>query len=218
VGRHRWRRFIKEANRCSRTAGTDVGAPFMPKRSPAVIVLLGLMLSACSKPTSTAPQSTSGPAKQDKSEMQLTSTAFKEGEAIPRAYTCDGVNVSPPLEWIGVPKTAKTIAIVTADPDAPGGPWTHWVLYNLPADNIGLVENLPTTENLKAGGFQGKNDFEKIGYGGPCPPSGTHHYFFRIYAIDSELPLKAGATKAELLKAMEGHVVLQGQLMGTYRR
>ena len=176
------------------------------------------MLSACSKPTSTAPQSTSGPAKQDKSEIQLTSTAFKEGEAIPRAYTCDGVNVSPPLEWIGVPKTAKTIAIVTADPDAPGGPWTHWVLYNLPADNIGLVENLPTTENLKAGGFQGQNDFEKLGYGGPCPPSGTHHYFFRIYAIDSELPLKARATKAELLKAMEGHVVLQGQLMGTYRR
>ncbi len=94
----------------------------------------------------------------------------------------------------------------------------HWVLYNLPADNIGLVENLPATESLKAGGFQGTNDFGKIGYGGPCPPPGTHRYFFHVYALDSELPLKAGATKAELMKAMEGHTLLQGQLMGTYRR
>ena len=117
-----------------------------------------------------------------------------------------------------MPRTAKTIAIVCDDPDAPGGTWVHWVLYNLPADNIGLVENLPATENLKAGGFQGKNDFGKIGYGGPCPPSGTHRYFFKIYALDSELPLKGGATKAELMKAMEGHIIVQGQLMGTYSR
>ena len=156
-----------------------------------------------------------------KAEIKLTSSAFSEGQPIPRAYTCDGVNISPPLEWSGVPKTARTIAIVCDDhdaPDAPGGAWVHWVLYNLPADNIGLVENLPATETLKAGGFQGKNDFDKIGYGGPCPPSGTHRYFFKIYALDSELPLKADATKTELMKATEGHIVLQGQLMGTYRR
>src|SRR5882724_7980046 len=158
----------------------------------------------------------------NKAEIKLTSSAFSEGQPIPRAYTCDGVNISPPLEWSGVPKTARTIAIVCDDPDAPdapGGAWVHWVLYNLPADNIGMVENLPATESLKAGGFQGKNDFDKIGYGGPCPPSGTaHRYFFKIYALDSELPLRAGATRAELMKAMEGHIVVQGQLMGTYRR
>ena len=157
----------------------------------------------------------------NKAEIKLTSSAFSEGQPIPRAYTCDGVNISPPLEWSGVPKTARTIAIVCDDPDAPdapGGAWVHWVLYNLPADNIGLVENLPATESLKAGGFQGKNDFGKTAYGGPCPPSGTHRYFFHVYALDSELPLKAGATKAELTKAMEGHALLQGQLMGTYRR
>ena len=152
------------------------------------------------------------------SALQVTSTAFKEGQSIPRQYTCDGVNISPPLEWNGTPKSAKTIGIIADDPDAPSGTWVHWVVYNLPAENIGLVENLPLTEDLKAGGFQGKNDFQKIGYGGPCPPSGTHRYFFKVYALDNELPLKAGATKAEVEKAMQGHIVAQGQLMGTYSR
>src|SRR5260370_31679454 len=109
-----------------------------------------------------------------------------------------------------MPKTARKIAIIAHDPDAPSGTWIHWVLYNLPAENIGLVENLPTTETLKAGGFQGKNDFGEIGYGGPCPPSGTHRYFFKIYALYSELALNAGATKAEVIKAMEGHILFQG--------
>ncbi len=187
--------------------------------SKLVVVLLGLAMIGCAQgphPPTQLPGSSA--ANQNKPEIKLTSTAFKDGESIPRPYTCDGINISPSLEWSGVPKTAKTIAIVCDDPDAPGGTWVHWVLYNLPAENIGLVENLPATENLKAGGFQGKNDFGKIGYGGPCPPSGTHRYFFRVYAIDSELPLKAGATKAELVKAMEGHTLVQGQLMGTYRR
>ena len=150
------------------------------------------------------------------SPMQVTSTAFKEGQPIPRQYTCDGVNISPPLEWNGAPKSAKTIAIIADDPDAPSGTWVHWVVYNLPAENIGLVENLPVSESLKAGGLQGRNDFQKIGYGGPCPPSGTHRYFFKVYALDFELPLKAGATKADVEKAMQGHIVAQAQLMGTY--
>jgi Raf kinase inhibitor-like YbhB/YbcL family protein len=184
-----------------------------------VVVLLSLALMSCAKRSEPAAQlSGTNSAKQDNSEIKLTSTAFKEGEPIPRAYTCDGINISPPLEWSGVPKAARTLAIVADDPDAPGGTWVHWVLYNLLAENIGLVENLPVTDKLAAGGFQGTNDFQKLGYGGPCPPSGTHHYYFRIYALDSELPLKAGATKAELLKAIEGHIVMQGQLMGTYRR
>lgn len=117
-----------------------------------------------------------------------------------------------------MPRNAKTLAIIADDPDAPAGIWVHWVLYNIPAENIGFVENVPASENLKAGGFQGKNDFGKIAYGGPCPPSGTHRYFFKIFAVDTELPLKAGATKADVEKAIEGHVVGQGQLMGTYSR
>jgi Raf kinase inhibitor-like YbhB/YbcL family protein len=179
--------------------------------------LFMLLLLSCAGRQAQIAQPANTP-NQEKAEIKLTSAAFKDGEAIPRAYTCDGANISPPLEWSGVPRTAKTIAIVCDDPDAPGGTWVHWVLYNLPADNMGLVENLSATENLKAGGYQGKNDFGKTAYGGPCPPSGTHRYFFKIYALDSELPLKAGATKAELMKAMDDHVVLQGQLMGTYRR
>jgi Raf kinase inhibitor-like YbhB/YbcL family protein len=182
------------------------------------LLMTPVLLGCATRPQPTARMPTTSPAQEKTISIQLTSVAFKEGQPIPRQYTCDGVNVSPPLEWAGVPKTAKTIAIVADDPDAPGGTWVHWVLYNLPADNIGMVENLPATETLKAGGFQGKNDFDKIGYGGPCPPSGTHRYFFKIYALDGELPLKAGATKADLEKAMAGHILVQGQLMGTYSR
>jgi len=183
------------------------------------IALLMLFAMACAKRPATTTQNP--PTRQSPENtpeaMKLISSAFTEGQPIPRPYTCDGVNVSPPLEWSGVPKTAQTLAIIADDPDAPAGTWVHWVLYNLPAANIGMVENLPQDATLKAGGFQGKNDFEKIGYGGPCPPSGTHRYFFKIYAIDTELPLKAGATKAEVEQAMSGHVVAQAQLMGTYR-
>ena len=168
-------------------------------------------VSAQNSASNSTPTTTGG-------SIKLTSTAFKEGELIPRQHTCDGVNVSPSLEWSGVPKIARTLVIIADDPDAPAGTWVHWVLYNLPADNIGMVENLPATDELRAGGFQGKNDFGKIGYGGPCPPSGTHHYLFKIYGLDSELSLKAGATKAEVEKSMEGHVVSQGQLMGIYRK
>jgi Raf kinase inhibitor-like YbhB/YbcL family protein len=191
----------------------------MRSRSLMVVVLLSLAVMGCAtRPQPTAQSPIANTPKEDKLEIKLTSMAFKEGAPIPRAYTCDGVNISPPLEWSGVPKTAKTLAIVCDDPDAPGGTWVHWVLYNLPAENIGLVENLPATEKLAAAGFQGTNDSRKIGYDGPCPPSGTHHYYFKIYALDSELPLKPGATKADLMKAMEGHIVVQGQLMGTYKR
>jgi Raf kinase inhibitor-like YbhB/YbcL family protein len=179
--------------------------------------LMLVFLSCGNRQPIAQPPATNTP-KEDKPEIKLTSAAFKEGQPIPRTYTCDGVNVSPPLEWSGVPKTAKTLAVICDDPDASPDTWVHWVFYNLPADNIGIVESMPATEKLLAGGFQGTNDFGKIGYGGPCPPSGTHHYFFRIYALDGELPLKAGATKAETMKAMEGHILLQGQLMGTYKR
>lgn len=190
-------------------------------RKVEVVLVPAILVSiACTNRQQQAaqPQVTPATQQQQKSELKLTSTAFKEGEAIPRGYTCDGANISPPLEWIGVPKTAKSIAIIADDPDAPAGTWVHWVLYNLPADGLGLIENTPQTETLNGGGAQGKNDFNKIGYGGPCPPSGTHRYFFNFYALDSELTLKPGATKAEVEKAMEGHIVGQAQLMGTYSR
>jgi Raf kinase inhibitor-like YbhB/YbcL family protein len=189
----------------------------MRKSSAILSVAVILVLMGCaSRPQPVDPQ----PAANNPTNrgMKLTSTAFNEGQPIPVTYGCKGVNISPPLEWSGVPKTAKTLTIIAEDPDAPSGSFVHWVLYNLPADNIGLVENAPVTGNLKAGGFQGKNDFGKIGYGGPCPPSGTHRYFFRIYALDADLPLNAGATKAEVEKAMSGHIVAQAQLMGTYGR
>lgn len=190
----------------------------MTKQTRVLTVLVSLAISGCSTgPQPLPPEPPGRQSPEKKSEINVTSVAFKEGQPIPRQYTCDGINISPPLEWSGVPKTAKTIAIIADDPDAPAGTWVHWLLYNLPAENIGFVENLPMTENLKAGGFQGKNDFGKIGYGGPCPPSGSHRYFFKVYALDAELPLKAGATKAEVEKAIEGHVVSQGQLMGVYR-
>src|SRR6266576_1502901 len=120
----------------------------------------------------------------------LSSTAFKDGAAIPVKHTCDGADVSPPLAWSGAPQGTRSFAIIADDPDAPAGTWVHWVLYNLPAEGLGLIENTPQTETLTGGGVQGKNDFGKIGYGGPCPPSGTHRYFFKFYALDSELPLK----------------------------
>ncbi len=190
----------------------------MSKKLSASALSLLVFLTCSSRPQPAAPQPATNTAAQQEMQLKVSSSAFKQNEGIPRQYTCDGIDISPPLEWTGVPKVAKTIALIADDPDAPSGTFVHWVLYNLPAANIGLVENLPPTAELKAGGFQGKNDFGKIGYGGPCPPSGTHRYFFKFYALDSELALKAGATKAELEKAMQGHVVAQGQLVGTYSR
>jgi Raf kinase inhibitor-like YbhB/YbcL family protein len=184
-----------------------------------LVLSLSSALPGCAnRPQPVTQQTIADKPKEDKMEIKLTSAAFKDGQPIPRQHTCDGVDVSPPLEWSGAPRSAKTLAIVCDDPDAPSGTWVHWVLYNLPGEKIGLTENVPATEQVPGGGLQGINDFRKIGYGGPCPPSGTHRYFFKLYVLDSELDLKPGATKAELLKAMEGRIVGQAQLMGTYSR
>ena len=150
--------------------------------------------------------------------LKLTSTAFEEGGTIPAQYTCDGQNISPPLAWSGAPEGTKTLALIADDPDAPRGTWVHWVVYNIPASEKGLAENAPARENLDNGARQGTNDFKKIGYGGPCPPSGTHRYFFKLYALDTDLNLPSGATKDQLLKATESHVLAEGQLMGRYQR
>jgi Raf kinase inhibitor-like YbhB/YbcL family protein len=151
--------------------------------------------------------------------IQITSTAFTEGKPIPKKYTCDAEDASPPLAWSGVPSEAKSLALIVDDPDAPVGTWVHWVLYNLPPSLNVLKEGLAKTPTLEGLGTQGTNDFRKTGYGGPCPPRGKpHRYFFKLYALDTSLSLQPGASKADLEKAMRGHILAQGQLIGTYSR
>ncbi len=151
--------------------------------------------------------------------LELTSTAFQQGETIPKQYTGDGVDQSPPLRWSEPPTGTKSIALICDDPDAPRGTWVHWVLFNLPPQTRQLEESVPTTATLGNGAKQGKNDFGNIGYGGPAPPKGkAHRYFFKLYALDIVLDLPTGATKAQLEAAMKGHILAEGQLMGTYKR
>jgi Raf kinase inhibitor-like YbhB/YbcL family protein len=150
-------------------------------------------------------------------DINISSPAFQEGTSIPSKYTCDGDDVSPPLSWESVPE-ARSFVLICDDPDAPMGTWVHWVLYNLPPEELSLDENIPPKKKLENGALQGMNDFRRIGYGGPCPPSGEHRYFFKLYALDSMLELEAGATKAQVMIALEGHVRAQGHLMGRYRR
>jgi len=149
--------------------------------------------------------------------VEISSTAFAAEEMIPERYTCDGENVSPPLAWRGIPPETRSLALIVDDPDAPAKTWVHWVIYNLPAASAGLPENIPPEKSVTAG-RQGRNDFGRIGYGGPCPPSGTHRYHFKLYALDAELDLPPGASKAELLRAMQGHVLAEATLIGRYRR
>jgi Raf kinase inhibitor-like YbhB/YbcL family protein len=164
--------------------------------------------------------------------MQLRSTAFSDGGSIPSTYTCDGPDRSPPLEWSGVPSQARALALICDDPDAPMSTWSHWVLFDLSPLVKALPEGLPAEETLtipttndsgatsarSTQAHQGKNDFGNFGYGGPCPPGGTHRYHFRLYALDRTLEAGSGATRSTVLKAIEGHIVGEGRLMGKYSR
>lgn len=151
--------------------------------------------------------------------FELQSSAFKPGEEIPKKFTCDGPDVSPALSWGEAPTGTQSISLIMDDPDAPVGTWVHWVLYDLPADAHSLPEGVPKDNELSNGARQGRNDFRKVGYGGPCPPPGpAHRYFFKLYALDAKMNLKAGASKAELEKAMKGHILGQAELMGRYGR
>lgn len=144
----------------------------------------------------------------------LTSTAFGPGQAIPVKYTCDGEDIAPPLHWNDPPAGTQGFALIMDDPDAPVGVWDHWILFNIPA----VLAELPEQARLPAGCREGQNSWKRTGYGGPCPPGGTHRYFFKLYALDAQLNLPDGATKKQLLDAMTGHVLGQAELMGTYRR
>ena len=151
--------------------------------------------------------------------LAVSSSAFQEGSKIPAQYTCEGQDVSPVLTWGEPPAETQSFALIMDDPDAPVGVFTHWVLFNLPADSCGLSEAVPTQPQLPDGSLQGENDFGKIGYGGPCPPPGRpHRYQFTLYALDQTLDLKAGASKKQVIDAMQGHILAQGRLTGIYQR
>ena len=150
--------------------------------------------------------------------FEIKSSAFNNGSAIPSKYTCDGQDVSPPLNWSGAPSGTKSFALIADDPDAPVGTWVHWVAWNIPATAAGLKEALEKNAALTDGTRQGLSDFKRAGYGGPCPPSGTHRYMFKLYALDTVIDLDQTTTKAKLETAMKGHVLAQTTLMGTYSR
>ena len=145
-------------------------------------------------------------------KMNITSSAFQEGGNIPSKFTCDGADSSPPLQITEIPSSAKSLALIVDDPDAPSGLFTHWIVWNISPQTNGIAEGRAPK------GVQGTNDFGKSGYGGPCPPSGTHRYYFKIFALDRELNLPSGTTRKQLDAAIKGHLVAQGELMGRYSR
>lgn len=157
---------------------------------------------------------------QEKGEklMEIKSPAFENNSIIPSKYTCDGEDISPPLSWSDIPEGTKSLALISDDPDAPAGTWVHWVIYNIPPSVTSLPEGVPTDKKLSNGTLQGITDFKRIGYGGPCPPSGTHRYFFKLYALNKKVPLDAGATKKQVLDAIKDSVIAECQVVGKYQR
>jgi Raf kinase inhibitor-like YbhB/YbcL family protein len=151
-------------------------------------------------------------------KIEIVSPGFGDGQMIPQENTCHGRDISPELQWAAIPGETQSLALIVDDPDAPSGTFVHWVLYNIPTDRHELTEDMPHDEILPNGALQGVNDFGEIGYGGPCPPSGTHRYDFTLYALDTDLALSPGQTKAALLEAMSNHILGRGQLMGRYKR
>ena len=195
--------------------------PFM------TIVAVGLGVVGCEQAEQTA-EPTTQPAQPPADEtpqqkegevmaqLQVTSPSFVHEGAIPLEFTCDGADVSPALSWTAGPEGTASYALIMDDPDAPRGTWVHWVVWNIPQPS--LVDAIPAQEALDDGTMQGMNSWPKRGYGGPCPPSGTHRYYFKVYALDATLDLPASTNKDALLKAMKGHILAQGELMGTYKR
>ena len=178
-----------------------------------------LMTGACRAAEPTDSQTAATKEERASMTLQLSSTAFEPGAYIPKKHTGEGPDLSPPLKWTDPPPGAKTFALICDDPDAPVGTWVHWVIWAMPASTRELPEAILTQKLLENGMKQGMNDFHKIGYGGPMPPRGSdHRYFFRLYALDTDLALNPGATRKELLNAMKGHILAQGELMGRYKR
>lgn len=183
-----------------------------------LLFLSMLVFLGCKEKEQTLPETSSDAAGGIDMDITATSSAFQEGELIPTQYTCDGADISPPLKWTAVPEETKSIALICDDPDAPRGTWVHWVLYNLPPETTELPEDMPTSEVLDNGARHGVTDFGQFGYGGPCPPSSTHRYFFKLYALDTMIDISGEVTKETVESAMKGHILAEGQLMGKYAR
>lgn len=184
------------------------------------LFLAVIVLSACAPSTPETPEQTMpDPLEmEDTMPIELTSSAFTQGQLIPDQYSCKGANISPALSWGEPPAGTQSIALIMDDPDAPGGTWVHWIVFNIPASARGLPEAFPSDATLPDGSMSGNSSFGGPGYGGPCPPSGTHRYFFKLYALDEMLAISAGAGKGELEKAMVGHILAHGELMGTFTK
>lgn len=207
------------------------GLPVIPRRDRTALAVIACALAMIV--TAGCPRKDPLPAEDPaRQTIRLKSTAFEDGGMIPKTFTCDGSDRSPPLEWSGVPESTRSLVLICDDPDAPIGTWSHWVVFNVAPQVRALKEGVPPGETIaataadepKAGddnsprARQGTNDFSKLGYGGPCPPSGTHRYFFRLYALDIQLDLGSSAKRSQVLKAIEGHILAEGRLMGKYKR
>ena len=192
------------------------GGEFSQRNLPARLKLLGIPVAIVTIFGVLAACAGSPAIGEGKPTLQLTSTSFQGGGDIPKKFTCDGADASPQLAWGAPPAGTQSFALIVSDPDAPVGTFVHWVLYDLPADKRELPESLPKQEQLADGSRQGQNDFDKIGYGGPCPPSGTHRYVFTLYALNAKLNLPAGATRKQVENALKDHVVARGELIGRY--
>lgn len=195
----------------------------MPYRSAIVIALLLMLPPLCGSSAlgdeSKEMKPGSTPMKPMEFErLELTSPVFENGKTIPILFTCDGVDASPPLNWDRVPEGTRSFALFCDDPDAPHGNWVHWVIFNIPPDSTSLPQGLPRVEILPDSTRQGLTDFKVPGYGGPCPPSGIHRYFFLLYALDTVLEFEKTPHKPDVEKAAQGHVIGKGLLMGTYTR
>jgi Raf kinase inhibitor-like YbhB/YbcL family protein len=191
------------------------------RRTEFVVSIVAVLLSSCGRSPST--ESILPETVRTLGAIRVESPAFPDGGAIPKVHGCDGKDVSPPLTWSGVPEAARSLALICEDPDAPRGTWTHWVIFDIPSTVRSLAEGVPAEARVTVaeGGEparQGRNDFGKTGYGGPCPPSGTHHYLFRIYALDTGLTLGPETTREDLLRSIRGHVLAEGKLTGLYSR
>jgi Raf kinase inhibitor-like YbhB/YbcL family protein len=190
-----------------------------------IVLSISILLAACaSATTTTQPTTTPQPETNQTIEspteanmtFQLTSDAFTNGQSIPAKYTCVGKNISPALTWTEPPANTQSFALIVDDPDAPIGTWVHWVLFNIPAATRSLQENFSATGDNTS--VIGKNSSSHLSYDGPCPPSGTHRYFFKLYALDSALSLSSGASKEQVLNTMKGHILAQAELMGTFSK
>jgi Raf kinase inhibitor-like YbhB/YbcL family protein len=185
---------------------------YTASRAALCLMLLGMLATGC------ASQETAL-SEEDEMALSLSSPVFQEGEKIPVKYTCDGQDMSPPLTWGEPPPGTQAFALIMDDPDAPGGVFTHWVIFNLPGDSRELPEAVPRENQLENKALQGMTDFGRVGYGGPCPPTGpAHHYLFSLYALDQPLDLNAGASKKQVIDAMQGHILAQEQHTGIYQR